>query len=58
MGGRHVVDRGGNPMSHFKTVCRDHGTIVGQCRCPGPKAELKCDCPPDRCVVDIRAKKA
>jgi hypothetical protein len=32
-------------MSHFLTRCREHGTIVAQCKCPGPKPERLVDCP-------------
>ena len=24
-------------MGHFKTVCSCCGTVIAQCRCPGPK---------------------
>jgi hypothetical protein len=34
--------------AHFRDVCR-HGTVIAQCRCPGPKRDnVKVLCP-DRC---------
>lgn len=32
-------------MSHSKKVCA-HGTLVSQCRCPGPKNTTIVPCPP------------
>lgn len=32
-------------MTHFRHVCEDHGTLLGQCRCPGPKPDTKWPCP-------------
>jgi hypothetical protein len=26
-------------------VCRDHGTVIRQCRCPGPKTKHALACP-------------
>lgn len=31
-------------MTHDKQVCK-HGTIVTQCRCPGPKQTVIVRCP-------------
>jgi len=31
--------------SHFREVCARHGTVISQCRCPGPKADLARACP-------------
>ena len=31
--------------AHFRHVCQDHGTILGQCRCPGPKDDGIKPCP-------------
>lgn len=30
---------------HFVEVCRDHGTVLAQCRCPGPKSKQAVACP-------------
>ena len=32
-------------MTHFREECREHGTVLAQCRCPGPKEIRKIDCP-------------
>lgn len=37
-------------MTHQIKKCR-HGTVVSQCRCPGPKHELLVPCP-DSCPWD------
>jgi hypothetical protein len=37
-------------VTHFIERCREHGTVYGQCRCPGPKAALLVDCRPDLCL--------
>lgn len=31
--------------THFRKVCREHGTVLGQCRCPGPKPDTPAACP-------------
>lgn len=31
-------------MSHSREVCRTHGTIKSQCRCPGNKTVTEVDC--------------
>lgn len=31
---------------HYIERCK-HGTVLGQCRCPGPKAEYVTNCPPE-----------
>lgn len=33
-------------MSHYVNKCK-HGTLMGQCRCPGPKPTRIVQCPPD-----------
>jgi hypothetical protein len=43
-------------MSHFKNVCREHGTTLGQCRCPGPKVERQVDCPGASCQKIAKAE--
>lgn len=39
-------------------VCRDHGTVLRQCRCPGPKTKHQLACPgPPECVpVNYRVR--
>lgn len=38
------------PHFHHKNVCAEHGTVVAQCRCPGPKTAREVPCPgPQRC---------
>lgn len=37
------------PHFHHKNVCATHGTIVSQCRCPGPKITKTVPCPGARC---------
>lgn len=32
-------------MSHYQYTC-EHGTVMGQCRCPGPKTEIHVACEP------------
>lgn len=32
-------------MPHSVTKCK-HGTVITQCRCPGPKKEIIVVCPP------------
>jgi hypothetical protein len=32
-------------MSHYRAECK-HGTLMGQCRCPGPKETRLVPCPP------------
>lgn len=33
-------------MTHFKTVCEKHGTVLAQCRCPDPHKEQRLvECP-------------
>jgi len=35
---------------HFKVVCRDHGTVYTQCRCPSPDKLIRqesCRCTPE-----------
>ncbi len=31
---------------HIRQVCREHGNVVKQCRCPAPKEDQPVDCPP------------
>lgn len=47
---RRVMVGSGNPNRHYTMVCADHGTVLAQCRCPGPKDVIptpcRGDCPP------------
>lgn len=32
-------------MTHYKEFCAEHGTVLAQCRCPGPKRKSTKPCP-------------
>jgi hypothetical protein len=41
-------------LSHYKTVCSVHGTVLSQCRCMGPKVVRSVPCPgPPMCGATV-----